>query len=88
MAVIILNHDVEDFAKWKPHYDADSARRTNAGLKELALGTKSDNPHKVFVIWEGDPKNVEAMVSDPELEKAMKEAGVVSKPEVTVINTD
>lgn len=87
MAVIILTHDVEDFAKWKPHYLADSARRTNAGLKEIAYGTKSDNPHKVYIIWEGDPKNLESMIKDPELAKVMKEAGVTSEPEVIVINT-
>jgi hypothetical protein len=87
MAVIVLSHDVEDFTKWKPHYDADVARRTNAGFKELAIGTKSDDPHKVFMIWEGDPKILESMLNDADLEKLMKEAGVVSKPEVTVINT-
>ena len=87
MAVIVLNHDVKDFATWKTHYVADTARRNNAGLKEIALGTKSDNPHKVYIIWEGDPKNLEPMLTDPDLEKVMKEAGVVSKPEVIVINT-
>ena len=87
MAVIVLNHDVVDYATWKTHYVADAARRNNAGLKEIALGTKSDNPHKVYIIWEGDPKNLEPMLNDPDLEKVMKEAGVVSKPEVIVINT-
>lgn len=87
MATIIVSHDVEDFATWKPHYLADSARRTNAGLKELAYGTQSDNPHKVFVIWDGNPSVVEKMMNDTELAEKMKEAGVISEPEVLVINS-
>ena len=87
MAIIILNHDVKDFASWKPHYDADSDRRINAGIKELAVGTKSDNPNKVFIIWEGDLAPLEKMLNDPELKEKMDEAGVISPPEITVINT-
>ena len=87
MATIIVSHDVEDFATWKPHYLADSARRTSAGLKELAYGTQSDNPHKVFVIWDGNPSVVEKMMNDTELAEKMKEAGVISEPEVLVINS-
>ena len=87
MATIIVSHDVKDFSVWKPLYLADSTRRTNAGLKELAVGTQSDNPHKVFVIWEGNPSIVEQMMKDPELADKMEEAGVTSKPEVLVINS-
>ena len=87
MAIIILNHDVKDFASWKVHYDADADRRINAGFKELAVGTKSDNPNTVYLIWEGDPATLEKMISDPELKVKMDEAGVISPPEFVVINT-
>lgn len=87
MATIILSHDVKDFASWKPHYDSDSARRENAGFKELAVGTQSDNPKKVIMIWEGDPSAVEQMLQDPALKEKMEVAGVISPPEVTIINT-
>lgn len=87
MAIIILNHDVKDFATWKPYYDADSGRRASAGLKEIAVGTKSDNPNKVYIIWEGDPAKLENMVDDPDLKKVMDEAGVISRPEYFAINT-
>ncbi len=87
MSTIILSHDVKDFASWKPHYDADSARRKDAGFKELAVGTQSDNPNKVFMIWEGDPGVLDQMLQDPELKEKMEAAGVISPPEVTIINT-
>lgn len=87
MATIILSHDVKDFKAWKPVYLADSARRTSAGLKEVAFGTKSDNPNKVYMVWQGDPGAVEKMMSDPNLAEVMKQAGVVSAPEVVIINS-
>ena len=87
MAIIILSHDVADFKAWKPHYDGDRARREQAGFKEIAVGTQADKPKKVFVIWEGDPATVQGMLSDPELAAKMKEAGVVSAPEVIIVNT-
>ena len=87
MAIIIVNHDVKDFASWKPHYDSDVDRRANAGLKELAVGTKSDNPNSVYMIWEGDPSGLEKMMKDPELKAKMDDAGVISAPEVIVLNT-
>jgi hypothetical protein len=87
MAVIIMSHDVKDFASWKPIYDADADRRINAGFKELAVGTQADNPKKVIMIWEGDPSPLDQMLQDPELKEKMEEAGVIGKPEFTVINT-
>ncbi len=87
MSVIILNHDVRDFEAWKPYYYADAPRRERLGLKDLAVGNASDAPTKVYIIWEGDPAKVEQMLQDPELPGLMKEAGVVSAPEITVLNT-
>lgn len=86
MAVIIVSHDVKDFEAWKPHYYADAQRRENYGLKDLAVGNASDEPGKVYIIWDGDPAKVEHMLKDPDLPELMKEAGVVSAPEITVLN--
>lgn len=87
MATIILYHDVKDFASWKPHYEGDSPRRKNAGFREIAVGTQSGKPNRVYMIWEGDPGKIEPMLNDPQLAEKMKEAGVISKPEVIVINS-
>ena len=87
MATIILSHEVKDYASWKPIYDADASRRQSAGFKELAVGTQSDKPNNVIMIWEGNPDAVNQMLQDPELKEKMESAGVISKPEVTIINT-
>jgi len=86
MAIIIMSHDVKDFASWKSVYDADVERRQKAGFKELAVGTQADKPQRVFMIWEGEALP-DQMMQDPELKEKMAEAGVISAPEFTVINT-
>lgn len=87
MAIIIMSHDVADYAVWKPIYDADAPRREKGGFIELGVGTQADNPKKVYMIWEADLAAVELMMADPELQDKMKEAGVVSAPEMIVLNT-
>ena len=87
MAIIIMSHEVADYAAWKPIYDADAPRRDQAGFKEIAVGTRAENPKMVSMIWEGDPSGIESMMADPELEAKMKAAGVISAPEMIIINT-
>lgn len=82
-----MSHDVADYATWKPLYDADVARRDEAVFKELAVGTRADNPNSVYIIWDGDPAVMEQMMQDPDLKAKMEEAGVTSAPEVIIINS-
>ena len=80
MAIVIANHKVKNFAKWKPFYDADAKRRKNSGIKELAMGRKADDLNNVYFIWEiKDLNKFKAMSKDPELQEIIKKAGVISK---------
>jgi hypothetical protein len=87
MATVILNHRVKDYNTWKPLFDSDKARRDSAGVKELAVGEKAGDPGNVYIVFDiADPSIMEKMMSDPELQAKMQEGGVISKPEVTVLN--
>ena len=86
MATVILNHRVKDYASWKTGYDSDAARRTGAGLKEIAVGQKAGDPGMVYIIWNvADVSVLQPMLSDPALQKTMQEAGVISAPELTIV---
>ncbi len=86
MATVILNHRVADYATWRPLFDSDSPRRSGAGLKEIAVGQKAGDPGNVFAIWEvADPSIIAGMMADPELQARMKEGGVISAPELIII---
>lgn len=86
MSTIILSHEVKDFAAWKPIYESDAERRKSAGFTELAVGTQSDKPNNVIMIWDGEVDALNQMLQDPALKEKMEEAGVISAPEVTIIN--
>ncbi len=89
MAIIIANHRVKDFDEWKPYYDQDSWRREQAGIKELHLGRKADDPNDVYLIWEtSDPEKVRLFGDDPELHKLMEKAGVISELKFVILNGD
>jgi hypothetical protein len=86
MATIILNHKVAEYKSWKVYYDNDRSRRQKAGLRELKVGGKTDDPNHVYMIFETeDPESFRKMANDPELAEVMKKAGVVSPPEFVIL---
>ena len=63
------------------------ARRNTLGLTEIAVGQKAGDPGNVFIIWKAQDTSVlHSMMSDPDLQKTMQDAGVISAPEVTIID--
>jgi len=86
MATVIVNHRVNNYSSWRKIYDADVARRDAAGMKQLAVGESSDDPGNVYIIWEvGDVAAFNKMLGDPDLQKTMQEAGVISAPQAIIL---
>ena len=54
MTHLLVRHNVADFAKWKPVYDAHLAARQNAGLQERNLLRSVDNPNEVVLLFEAE----------------------------------
>jgi hypothetical protein len=87
MAIVILNHRVKDFKIWKPFFDADRQRRTDAGLKELFVATRADDPNEVQIVFEtNDVAKAQQMMESPDLHEIMEKAGVERIPTITVLN--
>ncbi len=87
MVTVIMQHEVKDFAQWKPIFDADEPNRAKAGVKQVGLYTSVKNPNDVTMIFEAPGAEVlDAFMSDPHLQEAMKEGGVISAPVVSVLN--
>jgi hypothetical protein len=86
MATVILNHRVKDYATWRPLFDSDQARRDAAGIQLLGVGQKAGDPGNVYMVWElADTSIIEKMMADPELQKRMQEGGVISAPEMIIL---
>jgi hypothetical protein len=78
---VFIHHPVADYDKWRPVFDADKPRRESAGLVDIAVLRDADDPNSIWIVGDGDPATVEAMLADPELGKTMQEAGVTAPPE-------
>ena len=87
MTHLLVRHNVADFAKWKPVYDAHLAARQNAGLQERNLLRSVDNPNEVVLLFEADDlKKARAFTESSALREAMQKAGVVGQPDILFLN--
>ena len=87
MTHLLVRHNVADFAKWKPVYDAHLAARQKAGLQEKNLLRSVDNPNEVVLLFEAeDLKRAQAFADSSDLREAMQKAGVVGKPDILFLN--
>ncbi len=87
MVTVILQHEVKDFTAWKKVFDEDEPGRASAGVKLEGLYTSVKNPNDVTMIFEApDPAVFDDLLSDPERQKKIQKAGVISKPEASILN--
>jgi len=87
MVTVILSHKIEDYRKWRPVFDADYQRRKEAGLTNERVFKAADDSNHIHIIAEvSDPSYTAKMMEDPDLASKMKEAGVISKPVITILN--
>jgi heme-degrading monooxygenase HmoA len=87
MTHLLVRHNVTDFTKWKPVYDAHLAARQQAGLREKNLLRSVNNPNEVVLLFEAeDLQKAQAFTESSDLLAAMQEAGVVGKPEILFLN--
>lgn len=86
MPTVIISHKVENYKKWREIYEQDKERHSQAGLREIVAGQKTDEPNMVYMIFEAsDAAKVKEMMQDEQLKDLMDEAGVISKPELIII---
>jgi hypothetical protein len=86
-SVMIIRHQVADYAKWKVGYDGhDSARLANGVHSYLiARGIENDSNTVLVATRMDDVNKAKAMVADPAMQEVMKKAGVIGKPVIDYI---
>lgn len=86
MAYVFVTHQVEDFAKWKPVYDAYQLEPSNPRSKGDIVFQSPDDPNLVSVLSEFESwEAAEEFMNSAELKNAMQHAGVASEPEFTFL---
>lgn len=87
MAYILVQHSVEDFAKWKAVFDEHATARKAAGSRGGLVLHNTDDPNQVTTLLDWDNlEDAQAFASSDTLREAMKRAGVKSAPTVLFLD--
>ena len=87
MSLVIASHEVKDYDVWRPLFDADNERRTEAGLTNARVYRSAKNANDLWILFDcADVSVLEQMANDPEMKEKMEAAGVISEPVWTVLN--
>ena len=87
MIPVIITHEVKDFKEWKVGYDGHESARAAAGFKVDSLYQSVSNTNEVTII--GTFPGIDAVngfVNSPGLKETMEKFGVISQPEIKVLN--
>ena len=89
MATMIVRHTVADFGVWKKEFDAmHDIRSTHGWIGHEVLRDASD-PNRVTIINKvRSVEDAKAYGASSELKEAMKIAGVISEPDITILQDE
>jgi hypothetical protein len=88
MPTLAVQLTIDDYTKWRSAFDTTEAAalRDKAGLKNVQVYRNAETPSSVLVWSETqDLAKAREAVSGPEIQNAMKEAGVLGPPKIYVI---
>ena len=87
MVTVIITHECKNYSDWRKVFDADDVNRLKAGFKSTGVYHSVENANKITIIGEAPSVEViQGFMSNPELKAAMERGGVISKPEVKILN--
>jgi RNA-binding protein YlmH len=88
MSLIVFGHHrVKDYQTWRPYFDSDEQRRLAYGVKTLKVLNPADEPNNIHLLFEIESaEKFQECLHAPDLGNLMQEAGVIEKPEFTILN--
>ncbi|TAK92229.1 MAG: hypothetical protein EPO07_19495 [Verrucomicrobia bacterium] len=88
MPYTMISHKIANYAKWKRGVNAFAKVRKAAGEKSFYVARCAKNPNHVMVWceWENTAR-LKKFLKSADLRKAMKGAGVISKPEIGIFKS-
>jgi len=88
MPFVLVRHKVQDFARWKPFFDADGPVRQQAGLNDKLVLRSADDPQEVIVLFETDDlEGARRFAQAPQLAEVMEKAGVIDRPDIYFLDS-
>lgn len=86
MASLLVHHKVQDYATWRKIFDDDAKRRKEYGSTGFQVLKSASDPNDLTVIMEWPSvEAAKAFATSDALKEKMKDAGVISQPEMTFL---
>jgi quinol monooxygenase YgiN len=87
MAIMLVQHNVKDFAEWKKGFDSAVGFRKSSGELSVQILRDASDPNSLTLInkW-NSMENAQKFAHSPELKAAMEKAGVVGAPNIHFLN--
>ncbi len=83
MAKLIVHHKVQDYAAWRKVFDNHATSRREFGSTGAQVFTSASDPNDVTAIMDWPSVDAaKAFATSSSLKEAMKNAGVISQPDV------
>lgn len=80
--LIVIQHKVADYDKWRKAYDSHDSVRQAYGINHFVVGRGMDDSNAIIVMDKmNDVMKAKEFSGMPSLKEAMKKAGVIGKPE-------
>ena len=87
MSYMLVQHEVEDYAKWRSVFDSVEGLRKENGEKSAQVMRSADNSNSITALFEWDTiENARQYAQSPELKEAMQRAGVTSAPNISFLD--
>lgn len=83
-AVVIVSHEVADFAAWKARFDAGKGNRSAAGMTDRYVMRDLSKPNTVIVVLEGSVESAKKFVADPGFQDRVKKASSTGTAEIRI----
>ncbi len=86
MAKLLVHHKVQDYSAWRKIFDDDDQRRKEYGSTGFQVLRSASDPNDLTVIMDWPSVDAaQAFATSDALREKMKNAGVVSQPEMTFL---
>jgi heme-degrading monooxygenase HmoA len=86
MPYLIVRHKVQDYARWKPFFDQQSATRKECGSRGGHLYRNGDDSHEVIVVFEWSSlEKAHAFAQSADFRETMQRADGNDQPDLYVV---
>ena len=83
---ILVSHRIKDYTHWIKFFEADEPNRSEHGLKTLGVLVNKKDENDLHILFDAPNKEIVlGMLQSEDLKKIMEQAGVVSIPEVNIL---